>query len=102
MKDWVRLLDASAEAHTCKLDYKDCKTLADDIRALLREEEAAREESRLRGNAITKANNKIAELKAVFEWVSQGTWTIPEVRKCMEEESKETERKQGQKGGNER
>jgi hypothetical protein len=42
---------------------KDCKTLADDIRALLREEETVREESRLRGGAIIKANNKIAELK---------------------------------------
>lgn len=71
MKDWVRILDASAEAHVCKLDHKDCKVLADDIRALLREEETARKEIAELKNRIEhgtlaciKHTCEIAELKA--------------------------------------
>jgi hypothetical protein len=81
MKDWIRLLDASYEAHFCKLDHKDCKALADDIRALLREEETARKE--------------IAELKARIVPLKERSCKAEREARYWKAQANETKRQDG-------
>jgi hypothetical protein len=93
MKDWVRLLDASYEAHICKLDHKDCKVLADDIRALLREEETARKE-------IAELKKKIKRLQTFKKGIIKDRHEVGayEERDIKRERTKEKERQEDKYG----